>query len=94
MGYVTVAVHGRVVHKRQYQRRATSGGGRAIVSLRQLLTGGRKVKAANFVYYDVVRVGNAMRGLPTAPPPPLPWPPRALRMMSADMRILRRPHSR
>ena len=54
MSSVTVAVHGKVVHKRQYRYRASSAGGRALVHLGQLATG-RKVKASNLVYYDMVR---------------------------------------
>lgn len=55
MSSATVAVHGKVVHKRQFRHRASSGGGRALVHLRQLATG-RKVKASNLVYFDVVRL--------------------------------------
>ena len=54
MSSVTVAVHGKVVHKRQYRYGASSAGGRALANVAQLATG-RKVKASNFVYYDVVR---------------------------------------
>jgi hypothetical protein len=53
MGSVTVAVHGKVVRKRQFRHRASSGGGRALVHLRQHITG-RKVKPSDFMFFDVV----------------------------------------
>ena len=57
MSSVVVAVHGKVVHKRQHRRRASSGGGRLLVHLTQLTTG-RAVKAADLMLFDAVRVPN------------------------------------
>ena len=54
MSSVVVAVHGKVVHKRQHRRRASSGGGRLLVHLTQLTTG-RAVKAADLMLFDAVR---------------------------------------
>ena len=51
--YVTVNICGRVVHKRQYVRKADTLGGRALVAVMQLVSG-KKVAKEHVHRYDGV----------------------------------------